>query len=224
MTVKISISINPQYLKLFAASFIALIFFHSCSTKTTAEWAETQAPAYFKARFETTQGNFQIEAKREWSPLAVDRLYQLIQSGFYDSTALFRVVPGFVVQFGISNDSLLNKFWNQRTFIDEPVIKTNNRGTIAFARDGEQTRTTQIFINLHDRNSPKLDTIHYGGVTGFPGIAEVVEGMEVVDSFYGDYGDELGYKQDSIEQKGYGFLNRNYPKVDFITKAYVIEE
>lgn len=202
--------------------FMSTLFFNSCSNKTDAEWAKTEAPEYFKAKFETTKGDFVIEAKKEWSPFAVTRLYQLIESGFYDGAALFRVVPGFVVQFGIHNDSTLNNFWNERTFIDEPVIKTNKRGTIAFARAGKETRTTQIFINLSD-NSPKLDTLFWGGVTGFPGIAQVISGMDVVDLFYDEYGDELGYKQDSIEQRGYDFLERNYPEIDYIRNAYIVE-
>ena len=199
----------------------AMLF--SCTHKSPAEWAKEKAPEQFKARFETTKGNFEIESKREWSPLAVDRLYQLIQSGFYDGAAIFRVVPGFVVQFGITNDSSLNNFWNSRGFEDEPVIRQNTKGTVAFARGGPQSRTTQIFINLGS-NSPKLDTIHYSGVTGFPGIAEVSSGINTVESFYGEYGDKLGYKQDSIEQKGYDFLARKYPKVDYILRAYILKE
>jgi cyclophilin family peptidyl-prolyl cis-trans isomerase len=195
----------------------------SCTSKTPADWAEEKAPEHFKARFETTKGNFEIEAERAWSPLAVDRLYQLIGSGFYDGTALFRVVPGFVVQFGIHNDSTLNNFWNKRTFADEAVKKINEQGSVAFARDGKETRTAQIFINLKN-NSPRLDTLSWNGVTGFPGIAQVTSGMEVVESFYGEYGDELGYKQDSIEQRGYDFLKRNYPEIDYIIKAYIVEK
>lgn len=211
----------PPALFIFLSGIIIL---SSCSSKKTpAEWVKIEAPEYFKARFETTKGNFEIEAKREWSPLAVDRLYQLIQSGFFDGAALFRVVPGFVVQFGIHNDSSLNTFWNKHTFEDEAVVKANTRGSIAFARGGVKTRTTQIFINLSN-NSPKLDTIHYSGVTGFPGIGQVTAGMDVVDIFFDQYGDELGYKQDSIEQRGYDFLSRKYSRVDYINKAYIISE
>jgi cyclophilin family peptidyl-prolyl cis-trans isomerase len=152
----------------------------------------------------------------------VDRLYQLIQSGFYHDMALFRVVPGFVVQFGISNDSTLNKFWESDSIPDEPVIKKNTKGTVSFARDGQHTRSIQIFINLGD-NSPRLDTIFYGGVLGFPGIAEVTEGMDVVQSFYWKYGNKLGRKQDSIYAHGNDFLRRNYPEIDYIIKSYIIE-
>ena len=128
-----------------------------------------------------------------------------------------------MVQFGIHNDSTLNKFWNERTFADEPVLKLNELGSVAFARDGVQSRTTQIFINLRN-NSPRLDTLSWNGVTGFPVVAQVITGMEVVEAFYGEYGDELGYKQDSIEQRGYGFLKRNYPEIDYITRAYILDK
>lgn len=202
---------------------VGLVVLQSCNNKTPEEWLEIEAPEYFKARFETTKGNFEIEVKKEWSPLAADRLYQLIESGFYNNAALFRVVPDFVVQFGIHNDSSLNNFWNKQTFVDEAVIKKNTRGTVSFARAGKETRTTQIFINLSDANSPKLDTIFYGDVLGFPGVGQVISGMEVVDAFYGEYGNELGYKQDSIQEKGYVFLQKNYPELDYIHKAYIIE-
>lgn len=204
--------------------FFGMILLSSCSNKKPAEWARTEAPESFKARFETTKGNFEIEANKEWSPHGVNRLYQLIQSGFYQDMAIFRVVPDFVVQFGIGNDSTLNKFWENDTVFDEPVIKKNTRRTISFARGGKNSRGIQIFINLTDKNSPKLDTLNFYNVSGFPGVAVVTEGMDVVDSFFGEYGDELGYKQDSIYTYGNAFLKRNYPEIDYITKAYIIEE
>ena len=110
-------------------SFIILISFVSCSPKLFKEkWTKEQAPDYFKARFETTQGNFDIEAKRAWSPKAVDRLYQLIKNEFYTDIAIFRVVPGFVAQFGIHNDSLINASWRNFKIDDEVVISINLRG------------------------------------------------------------------------------------------------
>ena len=210
------------YFKIFLVLIVA-VFIQSCASKTTKEWMNEEAPDHFKARFETTKGNFEIEAKKSWSPLAVNRLYQLIQSGFYEDMGIFRVVPGFVIQFGIANDSILNSVWEKYPVKDEVVLKKNTRGTIAFARDGVDSRSIQIFINLSDNNSPKLDTIFYNDVTGFPGIAQVSMGMEVVDSFYGEYGDELGYKQDSIYSRGNAFLKANYPKIDYIKRAYIID-
>lgn len=210
---------------LLAIFTIVLFMMNSCdSKKTPAEWAGVEAPDYFKARFETTKGDFEIEAKKEWSPQAVNRLYQLIQSGFYEDMGIFRVVPDFVVQFGISNDSSLNNYWENNPVTDEPVIKKNTRGTMAFARGGVNSRSNQIFINLTNDNSPKLDTIFYSGVTGFPGVAEVTKGMDVVDLFFGEYGDELGYRQDEIYTGGNTFLKNNYPEIDYIIKSYIIEE
>ena len=137
---------------------------------------ETYAPERFKARFETTQGNFDIIAKREWSPQGVDRLYQLIKSDFYTDVALFRVIPKFVVQFGIHSDSLLNSSWKKYKIKDEPVLQSNDSMAISFARDGVDSRTTQIFINL--KNNHQLDTVRFNGVIGFPVIAKITYGME----------------------------------------------
>lgn len=206
--------------KLFLLSM--LIFAFSCSDKLFKEkWTAKKAPEYFKARFETTQGNFDIEAKRGWSPEGVDRLYQLIESEFYTDVAIFRVVPEFVAQFGIHNDSILNSSWSKYKVNDEPTLEKNYKGTISFARGGPKSRTTQIFINLKDNN--RLDEIDYSGVKGFPVVAKVTEGMENVMKFYDGYGDKLGFKQDSIQKYGNDFIKRKYPKVDFIYKAYVLK-
>jgi len=199
-----------------------LITLCSCSKKLFNEkWTKQQAPEYFKARFETTKGIFDIEAKREWSPKAVDRLYQLIKSGFYTDIAIFRVVPNFVAQFGIHNNKTLNKQWNSHKIDDEEAIKSNAEMTISFARGGKKSRTTQIFINL--KNNKRLDKLDYGGVKGFPVVASVIEGKENVKKFYKGYGEKLTSKQDSITKYGNDFLKRKYPEVDYITKAYLIK-
>lgn len=203
---------------------ICLLFLTlACSRNTFKDkWTKWQAPDYFKARFETTKGNFDIEAQREWAPIGVDRLYQLIKSGFYEDIALFRVVPDYVVQFGIHNDSTLNKTWRKYPLQDEAVIEKNTLGTIAFARGGPNTRTTQIYININN-NSPRLDTLSYVGVSGFPVIAKVTKGMDVVLSFYDEYGNEPAGKQDSIQTYGNAFLKRSYPQLDYVKKAYILE-
>ncbi|KGL58913.1 peptidylprolyl isomerase [Polaribacter sp. Hel1_85] len=199
----------------------SVILFISCATKKFKEkWLEKEAPATFKARFETTQGNFDIEATREWSPKGVDRFYQLIKYGYYDDVALFRVVPDFVAQFGIHNDSLINKSW-QKGIEDEPVIQKNDAMTLAFARGGVATRSNQVFINLKDNY--RLDKLTYSGVSGFPVIAKVIEGKENVLKFYSGYGDQLGRQQDKINKDGNTFLREKYPKVDYIIKAYFIK-
>ena len=200
---------------------ISIILFASCATKKfNPKWLKKEAPATFKARFETTQGNFDIEAKREWSPKGVDRLYQLIKYGYYEDVAIYRVVPNFVAQFGIHNDSLINKSWS-KGIDDEPVLAKNEAMTISFARGGVKTRSNQIFINLKDNH--RLDKLDYSGVKGFPVIAKVIKGKENILKFYDGYGDKLGYKQDSITKFGNKFLREKFPKVDYIKKAYIIK-
>ena len=212
---------KPKYSVLIWILFTSMIF--SCSPTFKTKWTEEEAPPYFRARFETTKGIFDIEAKREWSPQGVDRLYQLIKRGFYTDIAIYRVVPDFVAQFGISNDSTLNEAWQSIRIADEPVVKTNTEGTIAFARGGPRSRTTQIFVNLKS-NSPRLDNLDYSGVKGFPVIAEITSGMDVVLSFYDEYGDVHGRKQDSIRKFGNEWLRENYPEIDYILKAYILKK
>ena len=200
---------------------IVLISFFSCSSKLFKEkWTKEEAPSYFKARFETTQGNFDIEAKRVWSPEGVDRLYQLIKNEFYTDIAIFRVVPGFVAQFGIHNDSLVNSSWRRFKIADEEVVESNDFMTISFARGGVKTRTTQIFINL--KNNKRLDALAYSGVKGFPVIAKVIAGKDNILKFYDGYGDRLGMRQDSLNRYGNTFIRTNYPEIDFIKKAYIL--
>ena len=201
---------------------IILISFVSCSPKLFKEkWTEEEAPAYFKARFETTQGNFDIEAKRAWSPEGVDRLYQLIKNEFYSDIAIFRVVPGFVAQFGIHNDSLINASWRSFKIEDEEVVESNDFMTISFARGGVKARTTQLFINL--KNNKRLDALAYSGVKGFPVIAKVIAGKDNILKFYDGYGDRLGMRQDSLNRYGNAFIRTNYPEIDFIKKAYILK-
>ena len=205
---------------------VLLFFFliESCNSSKVFEekWAKKEAPEIFKARFETTKGNFDIIADHKWSPKGADRLYQLIISDFYTDIALYRVVPNYVVQFGIQNDSVLNSSWRDHKVPDEPNIEANKEGAISFARSGKESRTTQLFINLKS-NSPRLDTIFYNGVKGFPVVAKVTNGMDVVKSFYDGYAEKPSSKQDSIQLKGNSYLLNNFPKLDYILKAYLIK-
>ncbi len=206
----------------YSVLIIILIVNSSCGNKIIKEkWLKKEAPTVFKARFETTKGNFDIEAHRKWSPKAVDRLYQLISTDFYTDIALYRVVPNFVVQFGIHNNAELNKAWSYYKIIDEPVKKSNAEGTIAFARSGKKSRDTQLFINL--KNNARLDSIFYSDVTGFPVIAKVTQGMDVVKSFYDVYGEKPGNMQDSIQKFGNAYLKSTFPKLDYIKKAYIVK-
>jgi len=200
----------------------SVLILTSCSKKVFKEkWTKKEAPEMFKARFETTQGNFDIIAKREWSPQGVDRLYQLIKSEFYTDIAIFRVVPNFVAQFGIHNDSVVNRSWRKYPIDDEPVVHKNDSMTISFARGGKRTRTTQIYINL--KNNHRLDNLSAGGVKGYPVIAKITSGMENVLKFYDKYGNTLGRRQDSIQTYGNKYIRKNFPEIDFIKKAYLIK-
>lgn len=197
-----------------------LVLITACKSTFKQKWAKVEAPAYFTAKFETSKGNFEIESRKEWSPEAVNRLYGLIQSGFYTDIAIFRVLPNYIAQFGIHNDSLVNKAWNEIKVIDEPVLKKNTKGTLCFARGEPETRGTALFINLED-NTPFLDTIAFMDVTGFPVVAQITSGLDVANSFYNGYGAELDEKQDSIYKFGNEYLKNKYPKLDYIKKAYI---
>ena len=200
---------------------LSIILLSSCATsKFKEKWLQEKAPNTFTARFETTKGNFDIVARRLWSPKGVDRLYQMIKYGYYEDVAIFRVVPKFIAQFGIHNDTIIHRSWS-KGIEDEPVLAKNDSMTISFARGGVRTRSNQIFINL--KNNKRLDKLAYSGVTGFTVIAKVIDGQENVLNFYGGYGDKLGYKQDSITKLGNKFLREKFPKVDYITKAYILK-
>ncbi len=195
------------------------ILFISCSPKISNR-ASRESPASFKAKFETTQGDFIVEFHREWSPLAVDRAFQLIQSGFYDSTAFHRVVKDYVAQFGINSDSTKNQFWNDLKLEDEPVLEENTEGTLSFARGGPNTRGTQLFINLKN-NSPRLDTLNYSGVSGFPVIGKIIMGVEVPGLLFSGYGNNVN--QEQIQKEGYSYLASSFPDLDYIIRARVIK-
>jgi cyclophilin family peptidyl-prolyl cis-trans isomerase len=136
--------------------------------------------------------------------------------------AIFRVVPDYVAQFGIHDNGDLYTSWNAIKVPDEPVIEKNVEGAIAFARSINETRTTQIFINLKS-NSPRLDTLKYKGVTGFPVIAKITNGMDIVKQFYDGYANEPSGKQDIIQKEGNAYLKQHYPKLDYIIKAYLLK-
>jgi peptidyl-prolyl cis-trans isomerase A (cyclophilin A) len=190
-------------------------------TASDAELAQP-APDSFRVEFETSRGQFAVLARRDWAPHGVDRFYYLTKHHYYDSTYFFRVVENFVAQFGISGNPQINSAWRSRQIPDDPVRRSNTRGTIAFASQGPNTRTVQLFINLKDNT--KLDT--YGG--GFPPIAEVIDGLNVVESFYDGYGEGapsgLGPRQDLIMGQGNDYLRRYFPRLDFIKRASIAQE
>ncbi len=188
----------------------------------------TTAPDSFVVVFETTKGNVALKAHRAWSPLGVDRLYQLASSGYYNGAVIYRVGPtasykgGWVVQFGLSSDPRVNAAWEGQTITDEPVRRGARRGSVNFARGGPNTRGVEIAFNLTPNTA--LDTVHYEGVVGFPAIADIVEGIEVADAFNRTYGNAPNAHADSIFAKGRAYLDRAYPGLDRITAVRVREE
>jgi peptidyl-prolyl cis-trans isomerase A (cyclophilin A) len=179
-----------------------------------------KAPETFRVEFVTTKGSFIVEAYRKWSPLGVDRFYNLVKRNYYEGLPIFRVVHNFVAQFGISIDPKLNEYWENKPVQDEPLRASNLKGYIAFARSGPDSRTTQLFINLKDNT--RLDTVNYNGATGFPPIGRIVEGIEVIDNLNWEYGDNPS--QDSIKVKGREYTQRVFPRMDYINKTFLIEE
>lgn len=159
-------------------------------------------------RFETTKGDILIRVHPDWAPLGAARFKKLVELGFYEDIAFFRIVPGFVVQFGIHGDPQVAATWRNRRLRDESVKQTNRRGTITYAKGGPNTRTTQLFINLVD--NARLDGM------GFPPFAEVVEGMDVVAQLH-----NVGQRpeQSRIQAEGNAYLRKEFPKIDFIKSA-----
>jgi peptidyl-prolyl cis-trans isomerase A (cyclophilin A) len=177
------------------------------------------APATFKAKFQTTAGDFTVEAQRDWAPRGVDRFYNLVKNGFYDGTCVFRVISGFMAQFGIHGEPKVSTAWRQERIQDDPVKQSNKRGYLSYAMAGPNTRTTQLFINYADNS--RLDQM------GFAPIGRVVEGMEVVDRFYAGYGEGSpqgkGPDQGRLQAEGREYLSKNFPQLACITKANIIE-
>ena len=177
------------------------------------------APEVFRVRFETTRGPFVIEARRAWAPVGVDRFYQLARLGYYDGVRFFRVVDGFVVQFGIHGDPRVSALWRGRRIADDSVRQSNRRGLVTFAMSGPNTRTTQLFINYVD--NARLDA------QGFAPIGEVVDGMDVVDNFWRSYGEGAprgkGPVQGRIFTEGEAYLVREFPRLERVLTARVEE-
>ena len=156
-----------------------------------------------------------IQLNREWAPNGVDRFFQLVEEGYFNDARFFRVVPNFIVQFGMSGDPATYAKWKDLRMTDDPVKQTNARGTVTFATSGPNSRTTQLFINLGD--NAMLDQ------QGFSPIGTVVEGMSAVDRLYSGYGDPPQDQQSNIAAGGNAYLTQNYPKLDFIRTAKVVK-
>ena len=176
------------------------------------------APDSFTVAFETTTGPVRLRLYRDWSPHGVDRMHCLVQNDHFTDMPVFRVVEGFVAQFGLTGDPATDSLWAAAGIPDEPVRASNERGTIAFARDSVDTRSAQLFINLADNT--RLDTTTYNGVTGFPPLGRVTRGMDAVDAWHSGYGEAIS--QDSIRVQGRAYLARTYPDLDVIETARII--
>jgi peptidyl-prolyl cis-trans isomerase A (cyclophilin A) len=179
-----------------------------------------KAPDDFKVVFDTTKGKFTIDVTRSLAPNGADRFYNLVQSGYFKDIAFFRVIPGFMCQFGIHGDPDVSAKWRDANITDDPVKGSNTRGTITFATAGPNTRTTQLFINFGDNVG--LDS------QGFAPFGKVVEGMSVVDKINGEYGEGApngsGPDQQRVQMEGNAYLKKDFPDLDYIKSATVMAD
>jgi len=176
-----------------------------------------QAPPVYKAKFDTTKGVFVIEVQRDWAPNGADRFYNLVKNGFYDNVRFFRVISGFMVQFGIHGDPKVSAPWREAQLKDDPVKQSNKRGYITYAMAGPNTRTSQVFINFGDNAS--LDS------QGFSPFGRVVTGMEVVDKLNAEYGEGAprgrGHDQSRMQMEGNAYLTKDFGRLDYVKKATI---
>ena len=176
-----------------------------------------KAPATYKARFDTSKGAFVIQVTRAWAPQGADRFYNLVKNGYFDETRFFRVISGFMVQFGINGDPALNTKWRVARIPDDKVAQSNKRGTITFATSGPNARTTQVFINFADNSN--LDGM------GFAPFGQVISGMNVVDQLYAGYGEGAprgrGPDQMRLQAEGNTYLAASFPRLDYVKKATI---
>lgn len=182
---------------------------------------QKSAPADYHVRLRTTKGDIVMEVHRAWSPHGADRFYQLVRHGYYDSAAIFRIRTATWAQFGIAADPAISRAWRHQTIPDDPRVLSNTRGTVDFAFKDPNGRSTQVFINLKD-NSSTHDTVP------FVPFARIIEGMTVADSLYPGYGEHAGGgirggKQDSLFSAGNDWLRRNFPHLDYILQASIID-
>jgi len=182
------------------------------SLKNPASLKET-APATYKVKLDTSAGPVVIEVHRDWAPLGADRFYNLVKNGFYDNTRFFRVISGFMAQVGMSGDPAIQALWGRNNFNDDPVKQSNKRGFVTFAKTGApNSRSTQFYINYADNGA--LDA------QGFAPFGQVISGMEFVDKFY-SYGKQNVPDQGEITKSGNVYLQKEYPKLDYIKKATI---
>jgi peptidyl-prolyl cis-trans isomerase A (cyclophilin A) len=178
------------------------------------------APDAYRVRFETSAGDFVVQVQRSLSPNGADRFYNLVRNGFYDGVRFFRVIDGFMAQFGMHGDPQVTTAWRAAPIQDDPVAASNTRGMVTFAMTGQpNSRTTQVFINYRDNSN--LDAM------GFAPFGEVVEGMDVVDQLHSGYGEGApngsGPSQAQIQAQGNEYLEQEFPELDYIESATIVE-
>jgi peptidyl-prolyl cis-trans isomerase A (cyclophilin A) len=177
-----------------------------------------QAPAAYKVKFDTSKGTFVVDVHRDWAPVGADRFYNLVKNGFYNDARFFRVISGFMVQFGINGDPSVSSRWRTARIGDDPVKQSNTRGMITFATAGPNTRTTQVFINYAGNSS--LDG------QGFAPFGQITSGMNVVDALYSGYGEGApsgaGPEQGRVQGEGNAYLTASFPKLDYIKSATIV--
>ncbi|MFB3904094.1 MAG: peptidylprolyl isomerase [Acidobacteriota bacterium] len=182
--------------------------------------ATEQAPEKFRVKLDTTKGSVTIEVVRAWAPKGADRFYNLVKLGYFTDIAFFRVIDGFMAQFGIHGDPAVSARWRNARIPDDPVKQSNLRGFVSFAMAGPNTRTTQLFINYADRNS-QLDR------SGFSPFGRVIDGMENVDNLYSGYGEGApngrGPNQGLVQTQGNAYLRNHFPHLDYIKSATIVE-
>jgi peptidyl-prolyl cis-trans isomerase A (cyclophilin A) len=200
---------NGHTARLAFSTLLALSLAMSASLTSAAE----QAPAKYKVKFETTAGDFVVDVTREWAPVGADRFYEAVKGGFYDDCRFFRVVPGFMVQFGINGDPATQEKWREANIKDDPVRGSNKKGYVTFATAGPNTRTTQVFINFGD--NAFLDK------QGFAPFGIVSEGMDKVEKIESKYGEKPN--QGAIQSQGNDYLKSKFPDLDYIKKATIVE-
>jgi cyclophilin family peptidyl-prolyl cis-trans isomerase len=193
------------------ALLVALAAGAGCGSDRPPEVVAGPAPDSFRVALSTSKGDVEIAIYKAWSPHGADRFYQLVSEGFFDDQRFYRVIPQYIAQFGANGDPKRNDRWDDRKIPDDPAEQSNSRGTLSFASEAPNTRSHTLFFNLKD--NPKLDP------QGFVPIGRVVDGMTVLDALYDDYGDTPKYRL--VATLGNEYMNRMFPKMDFIRTARV---
>ena len=211
MTVRAPLAVLAAVLTLASAPALAQGALSNPATLTE------KAPATFKAKFDTSKGAFVVQVNRDWAPNGADRFYNLVKNGFFDNTRFFRVISGFMVQFGINGDPKLSPAWRNAKIPDDAVKQSNKRGYITFATSGPNSRTTQVFVNFKDNAG--LDG------QGFAPFGQIVTGMDVVDKLHAGYGEGApngnGPNQMRVQTEGNAYLAKDFPQLDYIKKASI---